>query len=260
MKEYFSVGEVCKLKDISVGSLRYYEELGVLIPVYVNQSNGYRYYSHQQMLHLDVIITCIDLDIPLKEVKQYFSEEGQINFLAIQKMGENIAEKKMEKIRGHLEMFRFWTKHGEETEEILRQSKTKKPCVKTKKRRYFYCKPYESDGFCLGEYEKIHGSLIKDLRGKQLGFGYEEGLLLKKIRGKFKCFVFCQVNRPISGITRTVPSGTYLSEFISGSDVLMKNMWERQEKTDLLVGRFLFHHQFKPEQPHFELETRILEK
>lgn len=260
MKDYFSVGEVCKIKDISVGSLRYYEELGVLCPVYVSPSNGYRYYSHQQMLQLDVIITCIDLDIPLKDVKQYFSEEGHINFAAIQKMGEDIAEKKMQKIKGHLEMFRFWTKHGEETEEILRQSKFGIPCIKQEKKRYFYCLPYENEVFCLGEYEKIHGALIKDLREQQVGIGYEEGLFFKKVRGKVRCYVFCQVNKGILGKTMTVPSGSYRSDFIRGSEKLMIELHDLTEKNDIAVGRFLFHHQFEPEHQYFALERRILEK
>lgn len=258
MKDCFSVGEVCKIKGISVGSLRYYEELELLVPVYVNPSNGYRYYSHQQMVYLDVILTCIDLDIPLKDVKQYFSPVGHIDLASIQKMGEEIAEKKMEKIKGHLAMFEFWTKHGEETEEILRQDKRGKSCKKQEKTRHFYCLPYEWNQFYLGEYEKIYAEMTKQLREQPTGFGFEEGILLKKIRGKYQCFVFCQVSKGMKGKTMTIPSGVYSSELVVGSTELMKKITSIEEKSDILLGRFLFHHQFKPEKQYFELQKRVV--
>lgn len=42
MKQYFKIGEISKLYQIGVDSLRYYEELGLLTPK--RGKNGYRLY------------------------------------------------------------------------------------------------------------------------------------------------------------------------------------------------------------------------
>lgn len=35
MKDYFTIGEVSKLFDIKVATLRYYDEIGLLHPAYI---------------------------------------------------------------------------------------------------------------------------------------------------------------------------------------------------------------------------------
>lgn len=76
MNNFLSIGELAKLRNVNVQSLRYYEKLGILVPAYINPENGYRYYSLDQIMILDTIILCIDLGIPLKDLKNYVNTEG----------------------------------------------------------------------------------------------------------------------------------------------------------------------------------------
>ena len=69
MKKYLSIGKFSKLSGISVRSLRYYEELGIFKPMYVDAETGYRYYQIEQMDVLYVIMVCLETGIPLKEIK-----------------------------------------------------------------------------------------------------------------------------------------------------------------------------------------------
>ena len=46
-KNLFPIGEVSRLFHISVSSLRYYENIGLLTPEYVSPDSGYRYYADQ---------------------------------------------------------------------------------------------------------------------------------------------------------------------------------------------------------------------
>lgn len=71
MGKYLSIGKVSKLKNVSIKSLRYYDEIGVFVPSYVNRSTNYRYYTEDQLPMLDVISTCIELGIPLKSLENY---------------------------------------------------------------------------------------------------------------------------------------------------------------------------------------------
>lgn len=70
MENLLSIGEVAKIRNVNVQSLRYYEKLGILIPAYINPETGYRYYSLEQIMILDTIILCVDLGIPLKDLKK----------------------------------------------------------------------------------------------------------------------------------------------------------------------------------------------
>ena len=77
--ELLSIGEAAKLKQVSAKSLRYYETIGILKPAYVDPSSGYRYYSPNQMIDLDVILTCIELGIPLKSLTDHKTNRGSLN-------------------------------------------------------------------------------------------------------------------------------------------------------------------------------------
>lgn len=43
MKSKFSIGEVAKIHNITVETLRHYDRVGLLRPSYINSSTGYRY-------------------------------------------------------------------------------------------------------------------------------------------------------------------------------------------------------------------------
>ncbi|WP_368260276.1 MerR family DNA-binding transcriptional regulator, partial [Clostridium paraputrificum] len=58
MKEYYSIGEVSKIKDVTIKALRYYHKVGILIPKYIDEETGYRYYSIDQFVHIDIIKGC----------------------------------------------------------------------------------------------------------------------------------------------------------------------------------------------------------
>lgn len=256
MKDYFSVGEICKMKDISVGSLRYYEELGLLLPVYVNPSSGYRYYSHHQMMQLDLILTCIDLDIPLKEVKKYFKEDGWIDFGSIQKLGEEIAEKKIKKIQNHMEMFRYWTKHTEETKKLMEHRMLGVEYVKQEKKRFLYVELYPFDHFLMGEYEKIRSRLLKELALSDVKYCYEEGLLRKTEGGKGRYFVFCQVDKNVKKRTKILKSGVYLSEIAINSTNMIEKMEEMGKECKEVVARFIFNEDFNHKEQYFQVQKQ----
>ncbi|MEG0071475.1 MAG: MerR family DNA-binding transcriptional regulator [Raoultibacter sp.] len=89
--ELLSIGEVSKMKGVSVKSLRYYERLGILTPAFINPQSGYRYYSMNQMIDIDTIITCIELGIPLKDLVAYTDRNGSLDTAMLLNRGRSIA-------------------------------------------------------------------------------------------------------------------------------------------------------------------------
>ena len=44
-EKLFRIGDVAKMFHISTGTLRHYERMGIVVPEYIEEKSGYRYYS-----------------------------------------------------------------------------------------------------------------------------------------------------------------------------------------------------------------------
>jgi DNA-binding transcriptional MerR regulator len=64
----FRIGEFSKLTRMSVKALRFYDEVGLLKPTYVDRDTGYRYYSATLLPRLNRILALKELGLPLVEI------------------------------------------------------------------------------------------------------------------------------------------------------------------------------------------------
>ena len=71
MSKFLKIGEISKLCNISIKTLRYYEEMGLIKPVEVDIYSGYRYYDKQNVEDIYKIQFLKDLDLSLKEIKDF---------------------------------------------------------------------------------------------------------------------------------------------------------------------------------------------
>lgn len=94
MSQYMSIGKVSKQKNVSIKSLRYYDQIGILKPAFVNTETNYRYYTPDQLYLLDAITVCIKLGIPLKDLNRYV-EHDSINLQKLLYDGKILAEQKI---------------------------------------------------------------------------------------------------------------------------------------------------------------------
>ncbi len=65
----YSINQLAKLAGISVRTLHYYDEIGLLRPGRV-EKNGYRSYGEDDLLRLQQILFFRELDLPLTDVKK----------------------------------------------------------------------------------------------------------------------------------------------------------------------------------------------
>lgn len=101
MSQYMSIGKVSKLKNVSIKSLRYYDQIGILKPAFINTETNYRYYTMDQLYLLDAITVCIKLGIPLKDLNNYV-ERNSINLQKLLYDGKILAEQKIMEIHNCL--------------------------------------------------------------------------------------------------------------------------------------------------------------
>lgn len=67
----YKIGEFSKLVDISVRTLRYYDEYGLLKPEYTDTFSGYRYYTDDNIVEAEIIKLLKNLDFSLEEIYLY---------------------------------------------------------------------------------------------------------------------------------------------------------------------------------------------
>ena len=66
----YKIGEFAKLTNVSVKTLRYYDEINLLKPEEVDLFSGYRYYSDRQKEDLELILALKEAGFSLEEVKR----------------------------------------------------------------------------------------------------------------------------------------------------------------------------------------------
>lgn len=69
-KENYSIGEVAKMFNLSVPTLRYYDQEG-LIPNLQKDSAGHRQFNLQNIDAVQIIECLKDIDMPLKDIKLF---------------------------------------------------------------------------------------------------------------------------------------------------------------------------------------------
>lgn len=78
MERYFTVGEMASLFKLNPKTLRFYDEIDLFKPQYINPENNYRYYSIDQIDQLETIEYLKELGLSLKVIK-YHLEEMNVN-------------------------------------------------------------------------------------------------------------------------------------------------------------------------------------
>lgn len=106
MKQYFKIGEISKLYNIGVDSIRYYEEIGLIQPE--RSKSGYRHYSIHDIWRLNVIRDLRSIGFTMEQIREYLGnhttasslkllEEEQAaikkQMLLLQKLQKNVAQR-----------------------------------------------------------------------------------------------------------------------------------------------------------------------
>lgn len=77
-KTKLKIGEFSKMMQVTVKTLRYYEQKGLLLPYEVDEWTGYRYYSIYQMQRLNIIRGLQQQGFTLEEIKELLEDGEQM--------------------------------------------------------------------------------------------------------------------------------------------------------------------------------------
>lgn len=228
MKNLFSIGEVSKIKDITIKALRYYHKVGILEPRYIDESTGYRYYSIDQFVNIDVIKGCRALGTSIEELKEIFEESNTyklLDFLNIKRMEaeENII--KMQEIIKNIDML------NESVQYSKKEVRSNDIEIRYFEKRYIVVAPCKESGSLkeLLYYSNLDKTIIKN----NIETNMDKGILYNvKSNGNIEpIYVFSGIkNHKIikdNESIKVLPEGNYL--------ILSYNKDNEEERTHKIV-------------------------
>ena len=99
------IKEFSLLTGVSVRTLHYYDEIGLLKPSYVDEQNGYRFYDENSLERMQEILFYRELDFPLKSIAEILASPNydKQKALAEQKRLLTLKKERMERLIAALE-------------------------------------------------------------------------------------------------------------------------------------------------------------
>lgn len=94
----YQIKEFAQLTGVSVRTLHYYDEIGLLEPSYVDEQNGYRFYNEQALERMQEILLFRELDFPLKKIIEILSSPNYDKRTALDRQ-KNLLILKQERLR-----------------------------------------------------------------------------------------------------------------------------------------------------------------
>ncbi len=98
MKDLFAIGEMSKLFNINIKTLRYYDEIGLFKPIFVDHTNGYRYYSTTQFEQLNTINYLKALGMSLSTIDYHLKKRSIDNIVELFEKQKKITEEKIKEL------------------------------------------------------------------------------------------------------------------------------------------------------------------
>ena len=107
-KTKLKIGEFSQMMQVTVKTLRHYEQKGLLLPHEVDEWTGYRYYSVDQMQKLNVIRDLQKLGFSLDEIKELYDENEHSP--SIDQLSEKIEETELQlkKLKARRDQLLHW--------------------------------------------------------------------------------------------------------------------------------------------------------
>lgn len=97
----YTVKQVARMSGVSVRTLHFYDETGLLKPAY-HGANGYRFYEQPQLLTLQQILFYRELGFELKEIKKILERPDFQNVAALESHRQ-VLQKNLARTRGLME-------------------------------------------------------------------------------------------------------------------------------------------------------------
>jgi DNA-binding transcriptional MerR regulator len=119
----FSIGDFSKITGLTVKTIRFYHEQGLLKPTCVDDETGYRYYDRAKIETARIISRLRSLDFSLEEIAGILaSAEDDADLRAVMERQKNELERRIKRYRGMIRSLQEFLNQDEETRQIMAQA------------------------------------------------------------------------------------------------------------------------------------------
>lgn len=98
-KKFYSIGEIADKTGVSIRTLHYYDDIGLLTPA-KDESSGHRKYSEDDIIKLQKIISYKFIGFSLEQIKEILSEQKfNMNLVDSLTMQKKLFEKEKRELK-----------------------------------------------------------------------------------------------------------------------------------------------------------------
>lgn len=238
----WKINEIASLYDISSHTLRYYEEMKLVVPQ--RGKNNYRIYTEEHLQKLNIIRDLRKFNVPLEQIKDYLDNRTVDKTL-------NLLQKQMAFLEYEIASLQEKQKRISDRISLFTQSMD----VRKGECQLFH----QPDRYAIASHDRDIESIDIDLSLKELYKKYESKLpfLDQYMFGSFLYFtgdrdnpalhhrVFYLLENSSDSYTTLIPKGRYASVFYKGSYT--------QTQTYLLkLKNYLIEHNYEADGDFFE--------
>ena len=213
MDKLYTIGETAKLNDISIKSLRHYDEIGLLKPFYIDDQSGYRYYTYSQFAFIDKIKRYKNVGMQLKDLKEIFESQNLESIELLLKERRQAIDEQARLLEDMKENVRWLMDFFEYSKSMQVESSI---TIKELPERYVISAPcnegdsiYDMDLALrkLLSLPVFKNTQILNLYGYILDF---DKLMENKMLARYSTVSIRDLPAERNPYTRTIPAGTYL--------------------------------------------------
>jgi DNA-binding transcriptional MerR regulator len=113
----YRVSEFSKMTGLSKETLRYYAEVKLLEPAYIDPKNNYRYYDNGSYLIVMILVSLRKFNFTIQEMITVIEDESFENLENILNQKKRDIQRKIEELHGTLDEIDQFLKWGNEEEE-----------------------------------------------------------------------------------------------------------------------------------------------
>lgn len=104
----YQIGVFSKMAGMSVKTLRYYHDIGLLEPAHIDETSGYRYYTESEFIKAERIRFLKDLKFSLPEIAEvleHLDDESDLNAYLTEKKQEQLEMqiRELRKVQGSIQ-------------------------------------------------------------------------------------------------------------------------------------------------------------
>lgn len=225
-QRFLKTGEFAAFCNTTKDTLFYYDDIGLLKPLRT-ASNGYRYYSLNQIYMFDLITTLKELGLSLEEIKNYMDKRGTDAFVELLKEQDKRLKEKIDQLTRRRRLLRNTLALAREASDVEEdvitieempeeyyiasdkpENNSEKAQFEAISRLWDYCSKHNAyDDFVTGE---IVG--YENIQNGSFAVSYFSSYITKKVKSRY---------------LHIKPAGTYAVKYIRNSYYALTDEYRR---------------------------------